>query len=99
MLFRSLRGDEGPLGESGGWGVFLILENLATRYRVKRPFSRKLRIDPSLLTDGRVPRDLERFAADRALLCRMAERARSLARPNATDELARACLVAGGLAA
>lgn len=51
------------------------------------------------LTAQRLASELERFAADRALLCRMAERARSLARPNATDELARACLVAGGLAA
>lgn len=50
------------------------------------------------LTAQRLAAELERFAADRAALCRMAERARSLARPDATDELAKACLVAGGLA-
>jgi len=51
------------------------------------------------LTSQRLASELKRFAADRKMLYRMAERARSLARPNATDDLARACLVAGGLTA
>ncbi len=38
-----------------------------TRWRVKRPFSRKLRIAPSTLVDGGAPPALARFAADPAL--------------------------------
>ncbi len=51
------------------------------------------------LTPQRLAAELERLATDRAQLCRMAERARELARPDATEALAKACLVAGGLAA
>jgi len=51
------------------------------------------------LTPQRLASELERLAADRTLLVRMAERARSLARPDATDALLGACLMAGGLAA
>ena len=41
--------------------------NWATRFRIKRPLSRKLRIRPSTLVDGDVPAALLRFAADPAL--------------------------------
>jgi len=51
------------------------------------------------LTTQRLAAELERLVSDRALLCRMAERARELARPDATEALAKACLIAGGLAA
>ncbi len=41
--------------------------NWATRFRIKRPLSRKLRIQPAALVDGDVPAALLRFAADPAL--------------------------------
>ncbi len=34
------------------------------RYRIKRPFSRKIRVSPSVLVDGGAPPALRRFAAD-----------------------------------
>jgi UDP-N-acetylglucosamine--N-acetylmuramyl-(pentapeptide) pyrophosphoryl-undecaprenol N-acetylglucosamine transferase len=51
------------------------------------------------LTPQRLASELERLIADRSVLVRMAERARNLARPDATDALLGACLMAGGLAA
>lgn len=51
------------------------------------------------LTPTRLAGELERLATDRAALVRMAERARSLAKPTATAALAAATLAAGGLAA
>jgi UDP-N-acetylglucosamine--N-acetylmuramyl-(pentapeptide) pyrophosphoryl-undecaprenol N-acetylglucosamine transferase len=51
------------------------------------------------LTPQRLAAEIERFAFDRAALCRMAERARQLSRPDATEELAKAALAAGGIAA
>lgn len=51
------------------------------------------------LTPQRLAAELERLATDRVVLCRMAERARELARPDATEALAKVCLTAGGLAA
>ena len=50
------------------------------------------------LTVASLAAELERLCADRALLLDMAERARALARPDATRDLTRACLAAGGLA-
>lgn len=50
------------------------------------------------LTPARLAAELERLA-DRATLARMADRARTFAKPHATDALAEAALVAGGLAA
>ncbi|MBL8688930.1 MAG: hypothetical protein JNL04_07505 [Rhodospirillaceae bacterium] len=40
------------------------LANWATRFRIKRPLSRKLRIAPEALVDGMAPPALGRFAAD-----------------------------------
>jgi len=51
------------------------------------------------LTPQRLASELQRFATDRASLCQMAERARQIARPDATEALAKACFSAGGLAA
>lgn len=51
------------------------------------------------LTPQRLATEIERFASDRAALCRMAERARQLSRPDAAEALAKAALTAGGLAA
>ncbi len=45
-------------------GVSLNLANWATRFRIKRPLSRKLRIAPDELVDGGQPSALARFAAD-----------------------------------
>lgn len=50
-------------------------------------------------TAERLADELARLAADRGGLLAMAERARGLARPQATQDLADACLAAGGLAA
>jgi UDP-N-acetylglucosamine--N-acetylmuramyl-(pentapeptide) pyrophosphoryl-undecaprenol N-acetylglucosamine transferase len=44
------------------------------------------------LSAGRLAAELERLCADRATLLDMAERARALARPDATERLASACL-------
>jgi UDP-N-acetylglucosamine--N-acetylmuramyl-(pentapeptide) pyrophosphoryl-undecaprenol N-acetylglucosamine transferase len=49
-------------------------------------------------TVERLADELGRLAADRGALLAMAERARGLARPRATHDLAAACLAAGGLA-
>jgi UDP-N-acetylglucosamine--N-acetylmuramyl-(pentapeptide) pyrophosphoryl-undecaprenol N-acetylglucosamine transferase len=49
-------------------------------------------IDDRELTAERLRTELERICASREPLLAMAERARSLARPRATDELAAACL-------
>jgi UDP-N-acetylglucosamine--N-acetylmuramyl-(pentapeptide) pyrophosphoryl-undecaprenol N-acetylglucosamine transferase len=48
---------------------------------------------------ARLAAELQRLCGDRGLLLSMAERARGFARPQATRELADACLKAGGLAA
>lgn len=48
-------------------GARLTPSNWITRFRLKRPFSRKLRIAPSTLVDGGAPPDLARFAADPSL--------------------------------
>ena len=47
---------------------------------------------------ARLVAQLQRLTRDRSLLLSMAERARAFARPQATGELADACLEAGGLA-
>jgi len=48
------------------WGLRLNFANWATRFRVKRPLSRKLRIAPGDLIGGAMPSSLTRFAADPA---------------------------------
>ena len=45
-------------------GASLNFANWATRFRIKRPLSRKLRIAPEELLDGAKPSALTRFAAD-----------------------------------
>jgi UDP-N-acetylglucosamine--N-acetylmuramyl-(pentapeptide) pyrophosphoryl-undecaprenol N-acetylglucosamine transferase len=52
----------------------------------------------SALTPAALAAELARLGGDRAALLRMAESARGLARPRATDDLAEAALAAGGLA-
>lgn len=56
-------------------------------------------IPESVLTPERLAAELKRLCSDRAQLLQMAERARALARPRATEDLAAICAAVGGFTA
>lgn len=69
-------------------------QTLNARFLVERDAA--VLIPERELTAERLAAEIVRLASDRNLLVTMAERARELARPDATRKLADACLAAGG---